>query len=147
MHISSEGKIGISVGLLALGGAGAVVVAEGPLLTAIGWASIAIAILGGAALAYHHLREQGVRLGIILTTAGTILIVFGGIVGLIGAFKMDASEATSTVKDGKYFYFSVDILNPKDLSGQFPRRITNKAVSPFHEVTSWFSPEKAKGDP
>jgi hypothetical protein len=52
MHISAEGKLGLLVGLLALGGAGAVWVA--PDHTEMGWGMIAVAAAGVGALAYHH---------------------------------------------------------------------------------------------
>jgi len=52
MAISNEGKIGIVLGLLGLGGAGAIMVA--PQFLAIGWGLIVIAIAGAILLAYHH---------------------------------------------------------------------------------------------
>jgi hypothetical protein len=52
MQISTEGKLAILLGLLALGGGGAVWVA--PNLTEIGWLMIATAGVGTVALAAHH---------------------------------------------------------------------------------------------
>jgi hypothetical protein len=52
MQISTEGKLGLVVGLVGLGGAGAVVIAP-----AIGWVLIGIAAIGGVALAFHHFGE------------------------------------------------------------------------------------------
>jgi hypothetical protein len=82
MHISTEGKLGISVGLIALGGTGAVVLVTGPFLNAVGWACIIIAMAGGIALVCYHLREKGVRLGTILISLGAIFLIFGGAIGL-----------------------------------------------------------------
>lgn len=52
MALSTEGKLGILVGLLALGGGGAVWVA--PNRTEIGWLMIVVAAIGFGALVLHH---------------------------------------------------------------------------------------------
>jgi hypothetical protein len=57
MHISTEGKLGLLVGLVGLGGAGAVVIAP-----EIGWVLIGIAAIGGVTLAFHHFSEALARL-------------------------------------------------------------------------------------
>src|SRR5229473_7615666 len=54
--ISTEGKFSIALGLLALGGGGAVWVA--PDHTEIGWGMVAVAVLGGIALAVYHFSEM-----------------------------------------------------------------------------------------
>src|ERR1700730_7260141 len=59
MAISTEGKLGLALGLLALGVSGAVWVA--PDHTEIGWSMIAVAVVGGIALAHHHFREMLAR--------------------------------------------------------------------------------------
>jgi hypothetical protein len=56
MAISTEGKLGLALGLLALGGGGAVWVA--PDHTEIGWIMIGLAVAGAIALAVHHFHEM-----------------------------------------------------------------------------------------
>jgi hypothetical protein len=56
MAISTEGKIGIALALIGLAGAGALVVAPAPWVTAVGWALIAVAVAGGIALGVHHFQ-------------------------------------------------------------------------------------------
>jgi hypothetical protein len=56
MHISLEGKSGITLALIGLAGAGAMMIA--PDHTEIGWSFIIIAILGGAILTYYHICER-----------------------------------------------------------------------------------------
>ena len=70
MHISTEGKIGIALGLVALLGAGAIVV--WPEHTEIGWAMMAIAAVGGLALAVHHFGEAW-------SATAKVVAVIGGI--------------------------------------------------------------------
>ena len=59
MALSTEGKLGMLVGLLALGGGGAVWVA--PNHTEIGWLMIGVAVTGGVALAFHHFNDTLTR--------------------------------------------------------------------------------------
>jgi hypothetical protein len=54
MQLSGEGKTGILLALIGLGGAGAIVVA--PAHTEIGWLLIAISVIGGVMLSSHHFR-------------------------------------------------------------------------------------------
>jgi hypothetical protein len=80
MAISAEGKLAILIGLLGLGGAGAIMVA--PEHTEIGWSMIGVAALGGVMLAIHHFTglwnpQQKTRM---IALAG--MIIFG--VGFIG---------------------------------------------------------------
>lgn len=56
MQISTEGKIGIGLALIALGGTGALVVAPPPWGTVIGWGMIVIAGIGVVMLLIHHFR-------------------------------------------------------------------------------------------
>lgn len=56
MAISTEGKIGIALGLIGLAGAGALVVAPAPWVTAVGWTLISVAAVGGIALGVHHFQ-------------------------------------------------------------------------------------------
>jgi len=63
MHIiSSEGKIGIVIGLLALAGGGAIMVFPDQLL--IGWAMIAVAVIGGIWLALFHFEVNRLKTAI-----------------------------------------------------------------------------------
>jgi hypothetical protein len=57
MHISIEGKLGLLVGLIGLGGAGAVVIAP-----EVGWGLIGVAVIGGVVLAFHHFSEALARI-------------------------------------------------------------------------------------
>src|SRR2546425_7343191 len=95
MPISLEGKIGISLALLALGGAGAVMVAPEQLW--IGWGMIGIATVGGVALAMHHF-ERTIRGASVLVLIGTGMIISGGIIGMVGALKMDALPARTDLR-------------------------------------------------
>jgi hypothetical protein len=61
MHLTVEGKLGIVLSLLGLGGAGAIMVA--PQQFWIGWSLIAVAMAGGIALGLHHFWAQLQQLG------------------------------------------------------------------------------------
>jgi hypothetical protein len=61
MAISTEGNIGIGLGLLGLLGAGVLVVAPEPWVKMTGWAMIAIAVVGLLLLAGHHLFDVSVQ--------------------------------------------------------------------------------------
>src|ERR1700739_3785194 len=61
--------------------------------------AIAFVLLGGAGFVVIAVfaflrvcRERGVKLGLALAMIGTFLIVLGGIVGMIGAFKIDTQD-------------------------------------------------------
>jgi hypothetical protein len=98
MHISAEGKIGIGLGLFALGGAGAIMVAPEQLW--IGWGMIGTAAIGCAALLAHHFQKT-IKETSVLVLVGTGLIIAGGAIGLVGAMRMDASrEATLNPSEG-----------------------------------------------
>jgi hypothetical protein len=56
MQISTEGKIGIWLGLIALGGGGAIMVA--PQHIEIGWTLIDIALVGAVMLVSHHVSNS-----------------------------------------------------------------------------------------
>jgi hypothetical protein len=71
MQISSEGYIGIGLGLLSLAGAGAVVIA--PDHTEIGWAMIALAGAGCVMLAHHHFNNWLDRRGYAFLTIAVVL--------------------------------------------------------------------------
>jgi hypothetical protein len=91
MHISAEGKIGIALGLLGLGGAGAVWVVPEQLW--IGWNLLALAASGGIALTVHHFHpDLSERKGFVLVLIGTSLIISGSVLGLVGAFQMDTKK-------------------------------------------------------
>jgi hypothetical protein len=60
MAISTEGKLGLLVGLLGVGGGGAIMI--WPDHTEIGWAMIAVAGCGGAALGWYHFSATLSRL-------------------------------------------------------------------------------------
>jgi len=46
-----------------------------------------------------------------------------------------------------FFYFTVDLLNVRDLTSLRPGRIVNECPKPFQAVDSWFSPEAAQRNP
>jgi hypothetical protein len=107
MHISTEGKLGILVGLLSLAGAGAVMVA--PQHTEIGWSLIAIAAIGGIALAWHHFSRSltangsAPSKGMKLTTLGLVLSTVGVgfyIIGMALIF-IDSRQSTAKVSDAE----------------------------------------------
>jgi hypothetical protein len=56
MQISAEGKIGIALALVGLGGAGAIMIALNQVW--IGWTMIAVAAIGGGLLTLHHFRFE-----------------------------------------------------------------------------------------
>jgi hypothetical protein len=62
----------------------------------LGIAFLAVGMIGCVLVAtlwvVRFCRARGVRLGTVLASIGTILIIMGGIVGLIGAFKMDTAS-------------------------------------------------------
>jgi hypothetical protein len=91
MAFSDEGKIGIGLGLLGLAGGGAIMVAPEQLW--IGWTMIAVAASSGTALlVYHFCGDLRERNGFVLVLIGTTLIISGSILGLVGAFQMDAKK-------------------------------------------------------
>lgn len=96
MQITDEGRIGIVLGLIGLAGAGAIMVAPEQLW--IGWGLIALALLGFLGLLYHHWLASGKNrrvAAVLLASLGTALIVFGGIIGFVGALQMDAQGHAS----------------------------------------------------
>jgi hypothetical protein len=56
MQITAEGKLGLCLGLIALAGGGAMMVAPDKLW--IGWTLIALAGLGGIGLGFHHFGRK-----------------------------------------------------------------------------------------
>jgi hypothetical protein len=107
MHISPEGKLGLLLGLIALAGAGAIMVA--PDHTEIGWLLIAIAAIGGMALAWHHFSKPipvangSAPKGAKLITVGLILFFVGAsvaITGLVITFIGTNQRAATTVAKG-----------------------------------------------
>ncbi len=54
MHIIGEWKIGLLLGLVALAGAGALVVSPATIAPEIGWAIIAVSAMGFVMLGWHH---------------------------------------------------------------------------------------------
>jgi hypothetical protein len=114
MRISGEGTVGLIIGLLALGGAGAIWVAPDQLW--IGWSLLAIAALGGVTLFVHHFSfiRKAVMTGTGLATLGTTLIILGSIVGLIGAFKIDGSQTRPVLTDEpSLLTLFMNLLQPK----------------------------------
>jgi hypothetical protein len=99
MRISGEGTAGLIVGLLALGGGGAIMVAPEQLW--IGWSLIVVAAFGGVALFLHHYSfiRKAIMTGAGLAILGTILIVSGSILGLIGALKIDSAQTRPLLTD------------------------------------------------
>ncbi|MEZ2141937.1 hypothetical protein AAE026_06400 [Bradyrhizobium sp. DN5] len=95
--LTDEGKIGIGLALVGLGGAGAIMVA--PEQMWIGWTMIAFCASGGAMLILYlvcsNLRE---RKGFVLLLVGTALIISGAVLGLVGAMRMDASKQQTAVQ-------------------------------------------------
>jgi hypothetical protein len=81
MAISTEGKLGLLVGLLALGGAGAVMI--WPDHMEIGWGMIVMAAAGAAALAYQHFSVILARLSDVGARSKMLSLV-GAIVCAIG---------------------------------------------------------------
>jgi hypothetical protein len=66
MQISDEGKIGIALALLGLGGGGALFVLPHPASDYLGWSMIGTSVVGGAALAVNHFgRKAAVTLVIV----------------------------------------------------------------------------------
>jgi hypothetical protein len=117
MHISPEGKIGIALGLVALAGAGALVVAPEPWVTGIGWIMIAAAIIGGAMLAWNHFSTRDRTLGgkLALFVVPTILIVasvFGLVTGIVMIAHIPLGVTSVPPRDDK----NLDhVLSPRDL--------------------------------
>jgi hypothetical protein len=100
MQISTEGKLDLLVGLLALGGAGAVMI--WPDHTAIGWAMIAVALVGGIALGYYHFRDYLRRspraMPVLLMILGAILFFAGAIwLGLNNEQAIEGKVETSPI--------------------------------------------------
>lgn len=69
---------------------------------------ISVAIIGLSVLffvcdlALHIALKKGVKLGMALLSIGTVLIVVGFVVGLIGAFKFDESEEKSRAAESRF---------------------------------------------
>ena len=135
MAVSTEGKIGIALTLLFGLGAGAVLVVPEQQVW-IGWGIVTVSLTGLVILGvYHFWPKRGLKLGITLTTLGTVLIMLGVIVGLIGAFIVDhpkvAGEPRAKLKEIGRF-----LLEP----GQKGKKFTVDSADPDHltykEVTA-----------
>jgi hypothetical protein len=147
MQISDEGKIGIALALLGLGGGGALFVLPHPYADYVGWSQISISVVGLALLGLHHFRRKaGGSVGMTLAVLGTALILIGGLVGLIGAFKIDAAKMNGNRAPEGLLYFDAD-LRGKTTADSIPLQLHNTSDEPFLNVRAWFSPASAKGNP
>jgi hypothetical protein len=104
MRLSDRGlgELGLLFGLIGVAGVGVPVI--WPDEKGVG---IAFVLLGGigfivvAIFAFIRVcRERGVKLGLALAMIGTFLIVLGGIVGMVGAFKIDAQDEQNGPRAG-----------------------------------------------
>jgi hypothetical protein len=113
MHISDEGKISIGVGLIALGGTGAVVVASGPVLLTIGWLVIGIAAIGSLLLVRHHYHSRLASIWApnrkirMISLVGMIACVAGALGFSVSYFWPSVVDISATLP--------VQIAPPKDL--------------------------------
>lgn len=97
MHISTEGKIQIAIGLLALGGAGAMMAF--PTQLWIGWALILFALVGGAALLGHHFRDKIMRVADACLGIATAAAVVSAFYAVLGFHKPRQTEGVAAVPD------------------------------------------------
>jgi hypothetical protein len=101
MLISDEGKIGIALALLGLGGGGALFVLPHPYADYVGWSLIGVSVLGLILLGLHHFK---VRIGGLLWRGGRqmwpqYLMVFAGclfFVGLVGFLQLNVAPLKET---------------------------------------------------
>ena len=96
MQVSDEGKIGIALALLGLGGGGALFVLPHPYADYVGWTLIGISILGLILLGLHHFKASIGGLGLWLRRGvkkmwPQYLMVASGIlffIGLVGFLQL-----------------------------------------------------------
>jgi hypothetical protein len=98
MQISDEGKIGIALGLLGLGGGGALFVLPHPYADYVGWTLIAVSVFGLVLLGLHHfkVRIDGVKEmwpQYLMVTAG--ILFFVGLVAFLQKNVNPPEHATS----------------------------------------------------
>ncbi len=93
VHISSEGKLSIFLGLVGLAGTGAIMVF--PTFTPIGLVMIGIAILGFVALAHAHLKEKNPSWTIMEPTNVILLGLLIAFAGLAWQTFRQSSQASA----------------------------------------------------
>jgi hypothetical protein len=99
MQISDEGKIGIALGLLGLGGGGALFVLPHPYADYVGWSLIGVSVLGLILLGLHHFKVRIGGLLLWLRRGGRqmwpqyLMVVSGAIflVGFVGFLQLNVT--------------------------------------------------------
>jgi hypothetical protein len=119
--ISGEGKLGLALGLIALGGAGALGV--WPTHQEIGWILIAIAIVGGAALTAHHFKERLTRdrRGRLIQKIGAVtvlILILGAVFGaaFMATTRVPSVDPQKTVPSAKPL---IQVFKNSDLDTRF----------------------------
>jgi hypothetical protein len=103
MQISDEGKIGIALGLLGLGGGGALFVLPHPYADYVGWSLIGVSVFGLVLLGLHHFKARIGALLVWLRWGGKrmwpqYLMVVSGIsffVGLVAFLQLNITPPES----------------------------------------------------
>jgi len=139
MQISSEGKIGIALALIALAGSGAIVIA--PNQVSIGWGMIAVAVVGCILLVLHHFEVVWRRM---IPTARMPLLsllseakmrgwVFSGDRDALYNFTQGLRQAAS---EGAVAVWGVDVKRGTDLESAPSIYVTEK-IEPSYFKLHW----------
>ena len=122
MQISDEGKIGIALGLVGLGGAGALVVLPHPYADYFGWSLIFAAVIGLFALACHHFKVKWP-----LAIGGGLLIAaaFGG------SWFYFSRQIEFVLTDLKYVYSCPKQTTPKITNKEWDKVLKECLRFPF----------------
>jgi hypothetical protein len=74
-------------------------------------------------------------------TAGGIITFVGMAVAILGLWLIAGPiRQPSVPTDSDYFFYLVDIRDPKDLSALLPVLFLNKSGSPFENADTWWAP-------
>ncbi len=126
MQVSDEGKIGIALALLGLGGGGALFVLPHPYADYVGWTLIGISILGLILLGLHHFKASIGGLGLWLRRGvkkmwPQYLMVASGIlffIGLVGFLQLNVTppstkQTEATTETPSLLSLFMALLKPK----------------------------------
>lgn len=110
-------ELGVMFGLISIAGVGVPMIwpdekVIGAIFVLFGAGGfVIVAIL----MAIRIFRERGAKLGMSLAVVGTFLIIFGGIIGMLGAFKVDSapSRNDSLTETPSLLSRFMNLLQPK----------------------------------
>jgi len=106
----------------------------GVILTIVGSGLIIVSIYG---------RKRRMTWPVFALDALLVLSVLGLIIGIVLRLQYPPfadAKSHGLVSDGDYFFFWVDIREPKTLTASLPVWFTSKSASPFENPSVWWAP-------